>query len=207
MAWDIEIVFAAPPKKSHRKAKQIAKAMLKSIPLYVKDVEWSDLSDRLDPNPGQFSLIKVSVKLAYNLVPAGEYKPLQEAIFRRLVVFGVAKGFTPLDNDGDVMYALEPYGFLMFYVNAVKGKGEELERIVNQVSSEVDTPTYGIVKHLPEASNVYDFYKVSMNFTDYRNQEARHRLMLAVYFRITMLAKQHGFLAFQVPDEDESERG
>ena len=201
MAWDIEVVFAAPQKNSARKAKQLAKAMFRSFRMFVTNVECSDLSRGGDAGHGEFRLLKISLKLSYAFVSAAAEQPLKEEIFRRLVVMGVAKGFTPLDDESDVIYVLEPYGFLAFYVNMAKGKGKKLQEVVNQVASEVDTPTYGIVKYLPEASSCYDFYKVSMNFTDYRDHEERKRLMLAVFYRITMLAKQQGFLVFQVPEK------
>lgn len=118
---------------------------------------------------------------------------LIDTIYERLIVKMLQRDFFPIDDDGNLLYFFKPYGFKNYYGIQAPGYKKALEEIAEKVKSEFPG-LCDIEINLIVSKKEGELYKCGFAFNDYNMEEVRNRLMLAVFFRFTLLARKRGFL-------------
>ncbi len=127
----------------------------------------------------------------------------QEVLKEAIYAHGLQFGFLPLDEEGNIIYLDEPYGFQVGFYHDALDKKEVLENIVRGLAEETPNLYNAYVSDAIKCEKKGALYAVTALFQDYLADDSKRHIMLAFYYKLLALAKKEGFQVIVLPDEDE----
>lgn len=132
-----------------------------------------------------------------------DVQDLASVVLMRLLLKMVVNGYLPVDEDGDIVYMFDPYGFSVIFGSAGHGGEERLKKVIHKAIHEVDTYVQAKMAPIFVEGSDAEYFDMQFTLNDYRTESERNRLALALYLRVVILASAQGFVAVPPVEEDE----
>lgn len=197
MTWDMQAIFGGPCKEHAKTAKKIVKMLKRDINIYLKDIAWEMIPTEEDEEC--ILIFKVEV-MRFDESIEDSLNDFLYVIYERLVLELLEHGFLPLTTEGEINYIFDEYGFSTLYLSREQGRQKEFEKIVEKAAAEFPGYIECEVSLLAVDKKIGEVFDVNFKLNDYRTEMNRQRLMLALFLRLTILARSQNFISIRTPD-------
>lgn len=138
MDSDIAVWFAGPENGHAKAVAKAIKSLRHDAGLYLKDIGWNKKWEFPSSSGQNYCIIEVAITTG-GLADCSEEKrdELESAILTRLAINMAILGYLPLDENGDIVYLLDEYGFSAIFAAMEKGRADSLENVVLKAVHEV----------------------------------------------------------------------
>lgn len=180
--------------------KQVMDEFIKECRIAVKDVH----AERLNSVTAEYAenygtLYRIEVSIADKWSKEAHHEELVYSLCQRLIVIGLEKGFTPLDESGEVIHIFEAYTFGVVFDGGKSGRAAELAGIIEQINP--DMPEDNEIRVIPYHDGDRELLLAVISMQDYRSKNEMDRLMYSVYLKLLLLTAKSGFSTVVLPQE------